>query len=135
MGVEFLGIEETTTRGNKMEKIESFPKLQHLTFDSLLFWEEWRGWSGLENDDFPIIMPSLVSLSIKECDSLKAPLPAFLQKTPLENLTISGRCRYLKQHDKEGMKTDDRIQILTSECNITEMTEATNSRDQRFLAR
>ena len=103
VGIEFLGIEETTIRGNQMEnsyKIELFPKLKHLQFWGLSGWEEWRGWSGLGlgNDDddccYTKIMPSLVSLSIHWCNALKAPLPAFLQKTPLKNLTIN-ECRYL----------------------------------------
>ncbi|XP_062104504.1 putative disease resistance protein RGA3 [Humulus lupulus] len=76
VGLEFLGVEED----GAMKCESSFPKLKLLQFARLHEWTEWKG--GV------CVMPSLHSLEISWCESLKL-LPNFLWRTPLQNLTIS----------------------------------------------
>ena len=63
-------------------------------------------------------MSCLLSLELSHCFSLKAPLPEFLRRTPLENLTI-GRCdileRHLEEQEEGELGIKDKVKILTSE--------------------
>ncbi|CAL9010702.1 unnamed protein product [Prunus brigantina] len=88
VGVEFLGIEETSALLNSSSPTVSFPKLKKLSFSGMCSWAEWEGVGGSAEEDSEVrIMPCLSSLDILKADSLRT-LPDFLRKTPLRNLTI-----------------------------------------------
>lgn len=118
VGVEFLGIgaDSDPTKMDNCSSSTSFPKLKHLEFLSMRNWEEWESCTSSGNEDrisLTTIMPSLFSLVIDDCVKLKAPLPGFLRRTPLQNLTIRG-CPNLGQLFKRGMGTEELEKILTS---------------------
>lgn len=118
VGVEFLGIgaDSDPTKMDNCSSSTSFPKLKHLEFGMLRNWEEWESCTSSGNEDrisLTTIMPSLFSLEINDCVKLKAPLPDFLRRTPLQNLTIR-RCPNLGQLFKGGMGTEELVKILTS---------------------
>ncbi|XP_021808840.1 putative disease resistance protein RGA3 [Prunus avium] len=85
VGVEFLGIDGTIeTQTSSSSSLILFPSLKRLVFHYLTMWEEWEGmtgWSEEEDSHKTItIMPSLSSLEIANCRSLKT-LPNFLRNT------------------------------------------------------
>ena len=120
VGQEFLGIEDTP----KMEygSTISFPKLKGLELIGLRIFEEWE--SCESSNSCAIIMPCLVFLQISYCPRLKGPLPEFLRRTPLQNLTITN-CPLLERRFEKGLETKDLIKSLTSPNN-TDMAGGTD---------
>ncbi|XP_065870514.1 putative disease resistance protein RGA3 [Euphorbia lathyris] len=90
-GVEFLGMDESMlVSSSSSSNVSLFPKLTTLSFISMYEWEEWNNYAGDEE-----IMPCLRSLTLLECEKLKA-LPNFiLKKTPVLQLSIA-QCYHLK---------------------------------------
>lgn len=94
VGLEFLGLESGS---DEMEivnvSITSFPMLKELRFRGL---NSWNHWSGIEYSISSLrIMPSLRLLEISNCPSLET-LPDYVQKIPVQNLTIN-RCPILEK--------------------------------------
>ena len=102
---QFLGIENGSTG--------SFSKLKTLELIHLGNCKEWE--SSPSSNSFRTIMPCLVSLEIRDCPALEAPLPQFLRGTPLEILTIKD-CPILEQRfqEQQGLGTESLLRVLTS---------------------
>ncbi|XP_008228683.1 PREDICTED: putative disease resistance protein RGA3 [Prunus mume] len=110
VGVEFLGIEETSALLKSSSPTVSFPKLKKLSFSGMCSWEEWGGVGGLAEEDSEVrIMPCLSSLDILKADSLRT-LPDFLRKTPLRDLTIY-KCSIFLERGCQESRGEERLKI------------------------
>ncbi|PON55631.1 NB-ARC domain, LRR domain containing protein [Parasponia andersonii] len=118
VGQEFLGIEDSIMKTKNGSTLISFPKLKRLELIGLTICEEWESCESSNSCLF--IMPCLTSLEIRRCSRLKAPLPEFLQRTPLENLNIKD-CSILDQLFEEGTEPEDLVKILTSPKELSQV--------------
>ncbi|CAL8133080.1 unnamed protein product [Prunus armeniaca] len=110
VGVEFLGIEETSALLKSSSPTVSFPKLKKLSFSGMCSWEEWEGVGGSVEEDSEVrIMPCLSSLDILKADSLRT-LPVFLRKTPLRDLTIY-KCSIFLERGCQESRGEERLKI------------------------
>lgn len=113
VGVDFLGIEETSAKLKLSSPTASFPKLKKLSFSGMCSWDEWEGMGGCAEEDSEVrIMPCISSLDILKADSLQT-LPDFLQKTPLRSLTIY-KCSIFLEVEKKAEERSG-LRFLTSQ--------------------
>ncbi|XVF79433.1 hypothetical protein PTKIN_Ptkin14bG0222800 [Pterospermum kingtungense] len=122
VGEEFLGIEREdlgqTSSSVTNNTIVAFPNLETLQFYYLENWEEWEyekisrrsheGGGGLEDSSCITIdvMPRLQSLTISNCQKLKALPHHLLQNTSTIQKLLIKDCRILEERFEEGRGED-----------------------------
>ncbi|MED6121795.1 hypothetical protein PIB30_033516 [Stylosanthes scabra] len=113
--LKFLGIE--SNNGDEVQE-DSFPKLKELCFQDMDNWEEWIETSSKAKQDK--IMPSLRSLSIINCKTLKAD-PAYIDEKKNLRYVIQ-QCPELAGHlhidkPKDGWSTPIKVRDFHGDAN------------------